>query len=151
MTIGEIIRQERIERGFSQKYLANLIGATPQQLSQWENGTRIPKANARRKIAEALTIPTHRLYDEEPTSSAASKQAIVTWYTPDECLPPQYETVPATVSGKSRNVIFDHALVMASYCEQGGWSIEDFCFDDQLKGSWLKVHAWADLEPYYKG
>ena len=77
-----------------------------------------------------------------------AKQVNVTWYTPKEKLPPEGEIVPATVSGKSRNVELVHALLMASYYEEEGWNVEDITFDSTLKGAWIKVHAWADLEPY---
>ena len=40
----------------------------------------------------------------------------------------------------------DHALVTAEYYQGDGWCVEPFDFS--LKYAWLKVHAWADLEPY---
>lgn len=76
------------------------------------------------------------------------RQVIVTWYTPEEKLPPDGMSVPATVSGKSRGHRMDHALVMAEFYKGEGWNINDYMFDQDLKGAWLKVHAWADLEPY---
>ena len=76
------------------------------------------------------------------------RQVIVTWYRPEEKLPPDGQIVVATVSGKSRNITMDHALVTAAYYKSIGWDVEDCVFDIDLKGSWLEVHAWADLEPY---
>lgn len=77
-----------------------------------------------------------------------SKQIEGTWYTPDEKLPEVGVFVVATVSGECRNIHFDHALVMAEYWDEG-WCVEPFDFN--LKGAWLKVHAWCDLEPYGGG
>lgn len=75
------------------------------------------------------------------------RQVIVNWYRPDEKLPPEGEIVVATISGKTRNITFDHALVLAEWFDDGeGWAIDDYDFG--LKGSSLTVHAWADLEPY---
>lgn len=74
------------------------------------------------------------------------RQKIVTWHTPDEKLPPDGDIVVATISGKTKNITFDHALVTAEYYDGDGWYVDPFDFG--LKGAWIKVHAWADLEPY---
>lgn len=74
------------------------------------------------------------------------RQVIVTWHKPEERLPKDGVFVVATISGKTRNITFDHALVTVDYYAGDGWCVEPFDFD--LKGAWLKVHAWADLEPY---
>lgn len=74
------------------------------------------------------------------------RQVITTWYKPEEKLPEDGVYVVATISGKTGNITFDHAMVMADYYEGDGWCIDDYDFT--LKGAWLKVHAWADLEPY---
>ena len=74
------------------------------------------------------------------------RQVIVTWHKPSEKLPEDGLIVPVTISGKTRNINFDHALVMAEYYSGDGWCIDGYDFD--LKGAWLTVHAWADLEPY---
>lgn len=78
------------------------------------------------------------------------KQVIVNWYEPREKLPPEGMIVAATISGKTGNITFDHALVMAEWYDDGdGWTVGDFDFTK--KGSSLTVHAWADLEPYKGG
>lgn len=77
---------------------------------------------------------------------AVERQVIVTWYTPDEKVPEDGVIVVATISGKCKNITFDHALVTAEFYEDEGWCVEPFDFT--LKGAWLKVHAWCDLEPY---
>ncbi len=74
------------------------------------------------------------------------RQVITTWYKPTEKLPKDGEIVVATISGKTRNITFDHALVTAEYYDGEGWCVDPFDFG--LKGAWVKVHAWADLEPY---
>lgn len=75
------------------------------------------------------------------------RQVIVTWCKPEEKLPPEGEYVVATISGKTRNTTFEHALVLASWFDdRDGWCIDDYDFS--LKGAHLTVHAWADLEPY---
>lgn len=74
------------------------------------------------------------------------RQVITTWYKPTEKLPKDGEIVVATISGKTKNITFDHALVTAEYYDGEGWCVDPFDFE--LKGAWIKVHAWADLEPY---
>ena len=74
------------------------------------------------------------------------RQVFVTWHTPDEKLPPEGNFVVATISGNTRNVTFDHAMVMAEWYDGEGWCIEGYDFG--LKGASLTVHAWCDLEPY---
>lgn len=77
---------------------------------------------------------------------AIERQVITTWYKPEERLPAEGVFVVATISGKSKNIMFDHALVTAEYYPKDGWCVDPFDFT--LKGSWITVHAWADLEPY---
>ena len=77
------------------------------------------------------------------------RQVIVTWSTMSEGHPADCENVPVTISGKSRCVEYDHALVMAEWSE-----VDEFWdFNDaELTSAWeqgkITVHAWADLEPY---
>lgn len=74
------------------------------------------------------------------------RRAFVTWYTPEEKLPPDGEIVIATISGKNRNVLYDHAFSLAEHYEGDGWYTGEI--DTDLKNSELTVHAWCDLEPY---
>ena len=74
------------------------------------------------------------------------RQVFVTWYTPEEKMPPEDVFVPVTMSGKCGNIKFDHALVMAEWDKTEGWYIEPYGVDS--RGEWFTVHAWCDLEPY---
>ena len=74
------------------------------------------------------------------------KQVLVTWYTPEEKLPPEGYMVLVTVSGTGRNVAYDHSFALAEYFDDGlGWTLETDLLDD------FTVHAWADIEPYGGG
>ena len=71
------------------------------------------------------------------------RQVIVTWYTPEEKLPPEDMGVIATVSGNvNGTLIFERALQTAYYDKKEGWYSEEYSFTE------LTVHAWCDLEPY---
>lgn len=74
------------------------------------------------------------------------RQVITTWHTPEEKLPPEGNFVVVTISGNTRNVTFDHALMVAEWYDGEGWCIDRYDFS--LKGANLTVHAWCDLEPY---
>lgn len=72
------------------------------------------------------------------------RQVIVTWYTPEEKLPPEDYCMVVTVSGRDGNINYDHALQVGNYADDGcGWIIEGFSNEAQFT-----VHAWCDLNPY---
>jgi len=56
MSIGENIRKNRIENSITQKELGERLGVSQEMISQYENGSRIPKTETLSKIAEALNI-----------------------------------------------------------------------------------------------
>lgn len=71
------------------------------------------------------------------------KQTIATWYTPEEKTPPDGNIVVATVSGKGKNITYDHTFVLMEWYEDGeGWAMTNDNLDS------FTVHAWCDLEPY---
>lgn len=71
------------------------------------------------------------------------RQLIVTWYKPDEKMPPIDTMVVATVSGKAGNIILDHILNIATWFgDRLGWDFEGY------PDAEFTVHAWADLDPY---
>lgn len=76
--------------------------------------------------------------------AAIERQVIVTWHKPEEKLPPEYVSVVATISGKRKNSIYEQAMVMMEWGDDGcGWMpVEGPDFDE------LTVHAWADLDSY---
>ena len=71
------------------------------------------------------------------------RQDIVTWHTPAEKHPPEGIIVVASVSGKKKNITYDHALVLVQWYDDGlGYTLEN----DELEE--FTIHAWCDLEPY---
>lgn len=60
LTIGERIKQCRLERGMTQKDLAERMGISPVCISQYETGKRVPKIETIDRIATALGVdPTY--------------------------------------------------------------------------------------------
>ncbi len=56
MNVGERIRAIRIKKGMTQQAVADAIGITYQNISQYERGIRKPKSSTLRKIAQALDV-----------------------------------------------------------------------------------------------
>ena len=80
---------------------------------------------------------------KEEECEMIERQVIVTWYTPEEKLPKEFETVVATISGKTESVEYDHALCLIEWCgDQWDVSMMDVDLTEFV------VHAWCDLEPY---
>ncbi len=72
------------------------------------------------------------------------RQVIVTWYTPEEKLPPDGLLVVVTASGRYKNVHYKNALAIGEYYAGDGWYVDGKC-------EGLTVSAWADLEAYGGG
>lgn len=56
MTIGELIKEWRKEKGLTQKQLAEAAGLAVITVQQYESGKRIPKADKFARIAQVLDI-----------------------------------------------------------------------------------------------
>lgn len=63
--MATVLKIERIKKGIAQWRLANLIGISPQELSNYEVGRRRCPANLRHRIAEVLGISVEELFPEE--------------------------------------------------------------------------------------
>ena len=63
MSNGELIRQARKRKNWTQGDLAKALGITHVNVAQWENGTRNPKTETLERIAEALDIDPLDLMD----------------------------------------------------------------------------------------
>lgn len=80
------------------------------------------------------------------------KRRIITWYTPDEKMPPEDNYVVVSVSGwyikpSGFKVELDHALMIASWADDGnGWIVDGI--NDADNEAEINVHAWCDIEPY---
>ncbi len=61
MNIGNTIRNVRKEKGMTLQQIADIMGCSPQLISQYENGKRQPKIETLQKIADALNVPLYEL------------------------------------------------------------------------------------------
>lgn len=76
-SICKRIRELRIEKGFSQKYIGEKCGLTQQAINRIEHGLRKIDIDLLRKIALALDVYTYDLLYDEKTSSEKKQQELI--------------------------------------------------------------------------
>ena len=64
MTVGEVIKSIRIEKGMTQKQVAELAGTTDVSLSRWENGSRDMQVETLCRIADALGVEAYAIVEK---------------------------------------------------------------------------------------
>lgn len=65
MSIGQRIKDRRLELGLTQKQLGELCGMADSAVRKYESGKIIPKKATIERISHALSISEADLYDEE--------------------------------------------------------------------------------------
>ncbi|MGN8875284.1 helix-turn-helix domain-containing protein [Pseudoflavonifractor sp. HCP28S3_F10] len=65
MKIGEKIRFIRLEKGMTQKQVAERCGMADSAIRKYESGTQTPKIETLRRIAEALDVSIYELLSKE--------------------------------------------------------------------------------------
>lgn len=85
---GIKLKNKRLELGYSQQYIANILGVSKQTISHWENGDRQIYATNLADYAHAMNITidellsnqkeddAKRLYKAYRNASSETKQAI---------------------------------------------------------------------------
>lgn len=61
MIIAQKIKELRLEKGFTQKMLAEKVGCSQPMIAMWEKGEYEPTASAIVKLSEALNCTTDYL------------------------------------------------------------------------------------------
>ncbi|MGT2715951.1 helix-turn-helix transcriptional regulator [Streptococcus respiraculi] len=56
MTIGQVIKDNRLKAGHSQEYLATKLGVSRQTISNWENERTIPAADYLKDLSRLYSI-----------------------------------------------------------------------------------------------
>ena len=62
--LGAVLRAKRQEKGFSQEYVAGLIGVSKNQVSHWEIGKRSMYAESLAAYCKVLGITMQEVTDE---------------------------------------------------------------------------------------
>lgn len=74
-TVAKRITEIRAERGMSQIELANAAEIAPAQISRYESGKNVPRANVLGRIAKALKVPySYLAYGAMPDFSDSLKK-----------------------------------------------------------------------------
>ena len=82
MTIGERIRAKRKEAGMTQSDLAQLLGVTPQLVSQYETDAKRPKLENLQRIAVALGCYVNDLIPSGNWANIPRGEFIKSWEAP---------------------------------------------------------------------
>lgn len=62
--LGAVLRAHRQEKGFSQEYVAGLLGVSKNQVSHWEIGKRSMYAESLRAYCRILGVSMQKVLDE---------------------------------------------------------------------------------------
>ena len=63
MNTGMKIKSIRKEKGMTLQQIADIMGCTPQHISQYENGKRLPKIETLMRLSKALNVDIDDLVD----------------------------------------------------------------------------------------
>lgn len=75
MNIGDTMRNIRKQKGMTLQQLADILGCSQQNISQYESGKRVPKLKTVQKIADALNVNVNDLL-ENPLNDAPVYKAL---------------------------------------------------------------------------
>lgn len=76
MSIGNNIRNIRKEKKMTLQQIADIMGCSPQLISQYENGKRMPKLETLQRIAESLNVSLLQIVDADQLSKDIFMQEI---------------------------------------------------------------------------
>lgn len=68
------IKKCRLEAGFAQKYIANVVGVSNQTVSYWENDMRTPSADNYIQLANIFGVSVDYLMGKEDSKTTAPVQ-----------------------------------------------------------------------------
>ena len=75
MNIGDTMRNIRKQKGMTLQQLADILGCSQQNISQYESGKRTPKLKTVQKIADALNVNVNDLL-ESPLDDSSIYQVL---------------------------------------------------------------------------
>ena len=82
MNIGDTMRNIRKQKGMTLQQLADILGCSQQNISQYESGKRTPKLKTVQKIADALNVNVNDLL-ESPLDDSPIYQVLKNVDCPD--------------------------------------------------------------------
>jgi len=94
LEVREAIRRARLEKGLSQKELADAIHVAQTNVSQWERGSTRPKARNLKRLAEVLDKPVDYFFGDHPLTGSDSESPHEIPTPSDNVLVPLLGTLP---------------------------------------------------------
>lgn len=109
MSIGQVIKVVREERGLTQSQFAHELFVTQQALSRWEKGTAEPSIDMIRLISTRFEVPMARLM--EMPDNGFCQSCAMPFYRPED-----HGTEPdGTRSGDYCNYCYDDGVFLQDY------------------------------------
>ena len=89
-SLGDVIRQYRIERGFTQNELSEEISLSSRQIMSLEGDQCLPTFETLSKLVQVLNIPGDRIFYPDTDENSAALDSFIALYR--RC-PPEYQEV----------------------------------------------------------
>lgn len=115
MSIGQVIKVVREERGLTQSQFAHELFVTQQVLSRWEKGTAEPSIDMIRLISTRFEVPMARLM--EMPDNGFCQSCAMPFYCPED---------HGTEPDGTRNGDY------CNYCYEDGVFLQDYANSDEL-------------------
>ena len=115
MSIGQVIKVVREERGLTQSQFAHELFVTQQALSRWEKGTAEPSIDMIRLISTRFEVPMARLM--EMPDNGFCQSCAMPFYCPED---------HGTEPDGTRNGDY------CNYCYEDGVFLQDYANSDEL-------------------
>jgi transcriptional regulator with XRE-family HTH domain len=77
-TLGERLKQSRLDMDFTQKDLAIKVGVSDKTVSAWENGTKTPRASTLYTLARIFDKPSDYYFSTSSTDGI-DEEAVITY------------------------------------------------------------------------
>ncbi len=77
MEFGEMVKQLREEKGWTQQTMAEMLYVTRQAVSRWENGARYPDLLTAKKIAQILEVTVDELLSGEKLKKDIEREPLL--------------------------------------------------------------------------
>lgn len=128
MTFGKTLKKIRIEKGLTQKQLADSLHVTFQTVSKWENDINEPGYTAIKDIANALNCSVTKLFNEKESENLLSSETIKIKKMP-ELIAETYRGVAKISNTLIREYCNDVvSFIKRKLCEQ---TVKDGFFKDE--------------------
>lgn len=121
---GKMIRQARIDKGYTQGELGDMIGVSNKAISRWENGKCMPDYSIIKSLCEELEVTVAELMDGE-----MSEEKSVRTYDDEQILDLLRRTQELE---KQKNLLYGIILIVMGIALQalsyafGGSNFKDF-------------------------